>query len=121
MTYNDMSLEQSLPEVAELLFGRKLEEKRRAEALSRSEREQLLAGLREMFDSDNGRALLFWLLSITHIYSCSFTGNSYTYFAEGERNVGLQLYALMVEARPYAAQEIVNIANERIARGISNG
>lgn len=38
-----------------------------------------------------GRRFIWRLLGITGIFRSSFTGNSETFFREGERNVGLKL------------------------------
>lgn len=38
-----------------------------------------------------GRRFVWWLLGIAGIFRSSFTGNSETFFREGERNVGLRL------------------------------
>lgn len=38
-----------------------------------------------------GRRFVWRLLTWTHVFKTSFTGNSETYFREGERNIGCRL------------------------------
>lgn len=38
-----------------------------------------------------GRRIVWKLLELTGVYRSSFTGNSETFFREGERNIGLKL------------------------------
>jgi len=38
-----------------------------------------------------GRRFMWRLLTWTHIFKSSFTGNSETFFREGERNIGVRL------------------------------
>lgn len=47
-----------------------------------------------------GRRLVWRLLERTGIYRSSMTGNSFTFFKEGERNVGLFIQATLVEHCP---------------------
>jgi hypothetical protein len=80
----------------------------KAAKLTERERHKLLSAAQDVFKTDAGKRLLCWLLSETHIYQRSFTGNSLTYFREGEREVGLKVFGLLVEAEPNAMQELVN-------------
>ncbi len=41
--------------------------------------------------SKPGRRFVWRLLSWTHVFRTSFTGNSETYFREGERNIGCRI------------------------------
>lgn len=41
--------------------------------------------------SKQGRRFMWRLLTMTHVFKTSFTGNSETFFREGERNIGIQL------------------------------
>ena len=52
-----------------------------------------------------GRRIVHRLLETTGVYRSSFTGNSTTFFNEGQRNVGLRVLALVHEHAPeqYAA------------------
>jgi len=38
-----------------------------------------------------GRRIVWGLLELTGVYRSSFTGNSETFFREGERNIGLKI------------------------------
>lgn len=50
--------------------------------------------------SARGRRLVYRLLERTGIYRTSMTGNSYTFFNEGQRNVGLFIQAIITEHCP---------------------
>jgi hypothetical protein len=47
--------------------------------------------LKFIMNSEQGRRFIYDLLTDTHMYSTSFTGNSTTFFKEGERNIGIRL------------------------------
>lgn len=47
--------------------------------------------IRYFMGKPEGRLLIYWLLEEAHMYQTSFTGNSSTFFKEGERNIGLKL------------------------------
>lgn len=44
-----------------------------------------------LMSDPRGRRIVWGLLVLTGVYRSSFTGNSETFFREGERNVGLKL------------------------------
>jgi len=48
--------------------------------------------LQHVMDSPQGRRFVWALLETCHIYHSSFTGGSDTFFREGERNIGLQVF-----------------------------
>ncbi len=72
--------------------------------------------IRFIMSTEQGRRFIYEMLSDTHQYQTSFTGNSHTFFREGERNIGVKLmkrihencldeYVLMLkEARKRAEQ-----------------
>lgn len=57
---------------------------------------------RWLMNDKRGRRIVWRLLEKTGVYRSSFTGNSETFFREGQRNVGLmlieQIHALAPEA-----------------------
>jgi hypothetical protein len=61
-----------------------------------------LTDLRALLELPAGRRILWWLLETAGIYRSSFTGNSTTFFNEGQRQVGLTLLAKIHEAKPEA-------------------
>jgi hypothetical protein len=69
-------------------------------AVQIAERDQLRADLRQVMAEPHGRRVIWAMLDKTGIYRSSFTGNSQTFYAEGERNVGLWLLALMGDVDP---------------------
>lgn len=46
------------------------------------------------------RRFVWWLLESSHIFGTSFTGNSETFFREGERNIGLKVFLRVQEHDP---------------------
>ena len=89
----------------------------KAAKLTAQERRKLLSAARDVFATEAGKQFLCWLMGEAHIYQRSFTGNSLTYFLEGERSVGLKVFGLLVEAVPNAMQELVNFKRKE---GIEN-
>lgn len=53
-----------------------------------------------LMGSKRGRRITWRLLERTGVYRSSFTGNSETFFREGQRNVGLMLMAQIHEVCP---------------------
>lgn len=53
-----------------------------------------------LMGSKRGRRIMWRLLERTGVYRSSFTGNSETFFREGQRNVGLMLMAQVHEVCP---------------------
>jgi len=56
---------------------------------------QLKADFKEVFSNVSGKRVYKHLLERCHIFRTTFTGNSRSYFLEGERNIGLYLLAMM--------------------------
>jgi hypothetical protein len=50
-------------------------------------------GLRAILEDPNSRAYLWDLMAFCKIFQSTMTGNSFTYFNEGMRNVGLRIMA----------------------------
>lgn len=53
-----------------------------------------------LMSTARGRRLAYRLLERTGIYRTSMTGNSYTFFNEGQRNIGLFVQAVVTEHCP---------------------
>jgi len=51
---------------------------------------------------DRGRRIAWSLLEQTHVFRTSMTGNSQTFFLEGERNIGLKLLDTIMATNPQA-------------------
>ena len=82
------------------LFGEEMERQDKSRKMSERERLEFMAAMRDLLDSETGRRFVWWLLEQAHVFQNSFTGNSNTFFLEGERNVGLKVFALCMEADP---------------------
>lgn len=70
--------------------------------LEEKARRQEVDDLRWMMSDKRGRRVMWRLLETTGVYRSSFTGNSETFFREGQRNVGLKLLADIHENCPDA-------------------
>ena len=58
----------------------------------------LVANMRELLKTKYGKEVLWHILSLTGVYATCFTGNTTTFFNEGQRSIGLQLMELMDDA-----------------------
>jgi len=63
------------------------------QAESKRNRQEELNDVRALMDTPAGRRFVWRLLERCGVYQTSFTGNSATFFKEGERNIGLWLLA----------------------------
>lgn len=98
---------------------------KRVEALMQADARQWARDLRDVMSTPPGRRLVWEILEFTAPMSCSFTGNSGSFFLEGKKSVGQWLYRqveeecfdLYVEAR----QEHINRQLNRKIEEESNG
>lgn len=97
------------------LFGEEISARDKAAKLSARQQDDLTEAFRALLATEPGKKILWWLLNQTHVFQSSFTGNSQTFFLEGERAVGLKLYNQLLMARPTALQELINYR-----RGVEN-
>lgn len=75
---------------------------RKAEASVKQGMDLVHDALGDILKTEKGRALYWHLLCECGVFSSSFTGDNYTFFREGERNVGLKLLGLLNEVSPDA-------------------
>ncbi len=66
---------------------------------------------RIFLETKEGREVLHDLFSRCHVFQSTMTGNSWTYFREGERNVGLQLLEMLNISR-YEQLDILLVDNQ---------
>ena len=66
------------------------------------ERETSLEALRLFIEHPGGRKWVWDMLVKCHVFNTSMTGNSHTFFKEGERNIGLGILNDLMEADPAA-------------------
>lgn len=59
---------------------------------------QLLEDYQKTFSTPHGLRVLVDILDMTHMFSLSMTGNSMTYFNEGERHIGFKIGKMLVDA-----------------------
>lgn len=72
------------------------EAKAKAKVLQKEAKEEIIA----LMALPAFRRFIWEILEKTHIFSTSFTGNSETFFKEGERNVGLRIFLRLQENDP---------------------
>ncbi len=95
------------------LFGDEIRARDKATKLTVVEQDRLTEAFQTLLVTSNGKEVIWWLLNQTHVFQSSFTGNSATYFMEGERNVGLKLYNQLMMASPTAIQELIDYRRKR--------
>jgi hypothetical protein len=61
-----------------------------------------LDDIRAVLSTPQGRRVVWRILGMTHLYKESFTGNSTTFYNEGQRSIGLQLLGELTAADPLA-------------------
>lgn len=101
------------PAIAELFA---VETERKAKLTREQERraDRLRLAAQNLLNHPDGKLLLFRLIEMTGVFASSFTGNSTTFFNEGRRSVGLDLYRLLMTADPLALQKLVEFRREEL-------
>lgn len=59
------------------------------------ENEQLIQAYKFIQEHPAGKMVIWDILSRCHIFDCTFTGNSRTFFLEGERSIGLYVLFML--------------------------
>lgn len=72
------------------------EQERESALMKEQERSDLVA----VMSTESGRRFMWGFLAATGMYNSSFTGNSTTFFNEGQRNIGLKYTVLMLQHCP---------------------
>ncbi len=70
-------------------------EEKKLEKQYKKERALLLANVREVAKTEQGKALIWEVLSMCGLYTQTFTGNSQGAFLEGRRSVGIEVLQLL--------------------------
>lgn len=73
--------------------------------------------LKWLMGSKRGRRFMWRLLDKTHLFASSMTGNSQTFFLEGERNIGLKFMALVTAHCPEDYLKMLHEHQEQQANG----
>ncbi len=81
--------------------------------------EQNIMDLEAVLSTEAGCRFIFALLNECHVFSSSFTGNSETFFQEGERNVGLALME-HINFRQLADMQEIYAKNKELHLAIIN-
>lgn len=91
---------------------------KRARDFDRLRRERELNDLAAVLRTAEGRRLVYRLFDVAGIFRSSFTGNSTTFFNEGQRQVGLIFLADINDHFPEQYLAMLAEAKERNERGI---
>lgn len=73
----------------------------------KQEREKELNDIKFILSTPQGLRFFQRFCEDGHIFKTSMTGNSYTYFNEGERNFALRYFGDIVEACPEMIQKLI--------------
>ena len=93
------------------LFADERRKVKEDEAKAALKEKSLLQAIYNLMELEDGREFMWWLLEQTHYFQTSFTGNSVTYFREGERNIGNKVLEKLFTVRPQAMQELIEHHN----------
>lgn len=86
------------------------EEQRKTEAIAQQTE---LNDMRQIMATDYGRRFMWNLLAKAGVYRTSFTGNSTTFFNEGQRNIGLMMQSQILQACPEQYIVMLNESKEQ--------
>lgn len=84
----------------------------------KSLKERDLGDVRWIVSTPQGRRFYWKYLKSCHVFETSFTGNSHTFFNEGERNVGLRLLAELNDADPEAYMKMLLEAKDETIKQV---
>ena len=85
-------------DINELTEGLVFEEYIKAEEKhlkAKQENEDLMGAYRSMMRNPDGRRVLWDILEKCRVFHTSMTGNSFTYYNEGARSIGLYLMSIL--------------------------
>ncbi|MBL4786532.1 MAG: hypothetical protein JKY49_14030 [Cohaesibacteraceae bacterium] len=79
---------------------------------------EIVEALQVVLRNKHCRIVLWWILEQCGIYRNTFSGNSATYFMEGERNIGLKILNQIaaVDARAYPKLMLEMVAEREAQR-----
>lgn len=78
-----------------------------------NERRQELEDIRTIINTPAGKRFFKRLMKDGRIYNTTFTGNSYSYFLEGNRNLALRYFNDICEAAPDKLIDVILIKERR--------
>jgi len=84
------------------------EQVKSAEGKQKRKRDYELDDIKYILASPQGRRFFWKYLDFCGVFRTSFTGNSQTFYLEGQRNVGLKMLADLNDADPMAYIKIMN-------------
>lgn len=76
--------------------------------------DRLRLAVTNLLNTPDGKVFLFRLIELTGVFASSFTGNSATFYNEGRRAVGLEIYRLIMTADPLAIQKLVEFRRNEL-------
>lgn len=101
--------------------GKKIEQRKRL-LLEKTQTNKLKDAFSSVVHTEEGRFLLWWILEQAKVFGSCFTGNATTYFNEGARELGLKVFAQIIEADDTAFATMQREAKKRLQEeNIKNG
>lgn len=88
------------------------QEVKRAEQKAKNQRDTEMADLRRLVSTKWGRRVVWRILEKSGQHRTSFTGNSTTFFNEGQRNIGLWLVDEVLSADTDAYLAMIKESNQ---------
>jgi hypothetical protein len=78
-----------------------------AEQEGKNTRDQEIEDIKVLMSTPQGVRFFRRVMTMGHVFSTSFTGNSRTYFNEGMRNMSLIIFNDICEATPTKAKNVI--------------
>ena len=75
--------------------------------------ETLRLAAQNLLRAPHGQEFLYWLINLTGVFTPSYTGNNNTFYLEGRRAIGLEIYRLLMAADPTALQTIIDFQRHK--------
>lgn len=75
--------------------------------------QQLVRDFEAMLSDPAGQRVIWHLLERCHVWASTFTGNSRTYFLEGERNIGLHILTKIQMSGPGGLAKLQKLKPEK--------
>jgi hypothetical protein len=72
----------------------------------------LVEAFEKVLGTAEGKRVIWWIMGECGVFTISMKGNSYTFFNEGMRNIGLKLMDRVMETNPSLYQEMYEQARK---------
>ena len=85
----------NIDEITEGLYIEDYVEDQKKNLEQKLRNESLLLSYKSVMNSPDGKRVLWDILSVCGVFNLSMTGNSWTYFNEGQRKIGLYIMTML--------------------------